>query len=129
MTTYGATVLSNAGPFGLMTTITTVIAFGIGMNTVYPSMVLFAKYAMLVMSCAHLYVITYFIANLCLCQDRIRKRKMDGCPCISVRPASEGGEDPPPKKPEGSSIANTRLERFILARVAPAIISPSPSFH
>ena len=51
---------------------------GIGMNTVYPSMVLFAKYAMLVMSFAHIYVITYFIANLVLKEDRIRKRKHDG---------------------------------------------------
>ena len=81
---YGATVLSRAGPFGLMTTLTTVIAFGIGMNTVYPSMVLFAKYAMLVMSFAHIYVITYFVANLVLKQDRIRKRKHDGCPCFII---------------------------------------------
>jgi len=116
---YGATVLSRAGPFGLMTTITTVIAFGIGMNTVYPSMVLFAKYAMLVMSFAHFYVITYFIANLVLKEDRIRKRKHDGCPFITITT-----EEPPGKKPLDASLANTGLEKFVDRYVAPAITSP-----
>ena len=115
---YGATVLSRAGPFGLMTTLTTVIAFGIGMNTVYPSMVLFAKYAMLVMSFAHIYVITYFVANLVLKQDRIRKRKHDGCPCFIIT-----SEEPPGKKPPDASLANTRLEKLIDNYVAPAITS------
>jgi len=100
-----------------------VIAFGIGMNTVYPSMVLFAKYAMLVMSFAHFYVITYFIANLVLKLDRIRKRRHDGCPCITITT-----EEPPGKKPPDASLANTNLEKLIDRHVAPAITSKKGKF-
>jgi len=56
--------LSSSGPFGLMTTITALIAFGSGINTPYPAMLWFAQYAMVTMTFSYIHSILSHTAHL-----------------------------------------------------------------
>jgi len=72
--------LAESGPFGLMTTITTLIAFGSGINTPYPAMLWFALYAMAGLSLSYIHSLLSHTAHLAFSVQARRKKLKPGEP-------------------------------------------------
>lgn len=77
-----------------LTTITTMLAFGLGYISSIPSIQWLCLYALLSIGFDFIFQITLFVAFIVLDESRVKANKKDLCCCIPVKESEESNEGP-----------------------------------